>query len=327
MATCKPIQTPMEERLKLTREGSGADVNPTYFKRLVGSLSDVTKGYRLFNPVTKKVIISRDVTFDEDAEWRWSAEEKFHFILDEKEYVPTSPDEVSEPMATSTTLVRASTGASELSGQESTFGETTSEANSQINLDETSSRPQRRQLLPARLQDCVLSKDDESYDEEMKYAKDILERFKMATCKPIQTPMEERLKLTREGSGADVNPTYFKRLVGSLRYLTSTRPDLVYSVGLSLPQLSQANMPPPSVLLPVSVAISSGALWQHENILNRQREIAEGRKKSTVGGGTVSEGGGWERGEHSWNWRVPTLDKAGSMFGTFGRYKEKYVGI
>ncbi|PKI62768.1 hypothetical protein CRG98_016867 [Punica granatum] len=44
--------------------------------------------------------------------------------------------------------------------------------------------------------------------------------------------MEERLKLTREGSGADVNPTYFKRIVGSLRYLTSTRPDLVYSVGL-----------------------------------------------------------------------------------------------
>ncbi|PKI72007.1 hypothetical protein CRG98_007623 [Punica granatum] len=30
--------------------------------------SDVTKGYRLFNPMTKKVIINRDVTFDEDAE-------------------------------------------------------------------------------------------------------------------------------------------------------------------------------------------------------------------------------------------------------------------
>ncbi|PKI72237.1 hypothetical protein CRG98_007374 [Punica granatum] len=53
----------------------------------------------------------------------------------------------------------------------------------------------------------------------------------MATCKPIRTPMEERLKLTREGSGVDVNPTYLKRLVGSLKYLTSTRPDLVYSVG------------------------------------------------------------------------------------------------
>ncbi|PKI79601.1 hypothetical protein CRG98_000076 [Punica granatum] len=41
-----------------------------------------------------------------------------------------------------------------------------------------------------------------------------------------------RLKLTKEGSGADVNPAYFKRLAWSLRYLTSPRPDFVYSVGL-----------------------------------------------------------------------------------------------
>ncbi|PKI41890.1 hypothetical protein CRG98_037717 [Punica granatum] len=54
----------------------------------------------------------------------------------------------------------------------------------------------------------------------------------MAICKPIRTPMEERLKLTKEGSNADVNPTYLKRLVRSLRYLTSTRPNVVYSVGM-----------------------------------------------------------------------------------------------
>ncbi|PKI47460.1 hypothetical protein CRG98_032140 [Punica granatum] len=48
------------------------------------------------------------------------------------------------------------------------------------------------------------------------HAKDILECFKIATSKPIRTPKEERLKLTREGSSVDVNPTYFKRLVGSL---------------------------------------------------------------------------------------------------------------
>ncbi|XP_030448469.1 uncharacterized mitochondrial protein AtMg00810-like [Syzygium oleosum] len=78
----------------------------------------------------------------------------------------------------------------------------------------------------------ITQSEDGIFICQQKYAKDILEHFKMATCKPISTPMEERLKLTKDGSGSEVDPTYFKRLVGSLRYLTSTRPDLVYSVGM-----------------------------------------------------------------------------------------------
>ena len=35
-----------------------------------------TKGYKLYNPKTQKVIISPDVTFDEDGIWDWSEEEK-----------------------------------------------------------------------------------------------------------------------------------------------------------------------------------------------------------------------------------------------------------
>ena len=33
--------------------------------------SDESKGYRLYQPESKKLIISRDVIFDEAAEWRW----------------------------------------------------------------------------------------------------------------------------------------------------------------------------------------------------------------------------------------------------------------
>ncbi|GMI80680.1 hypothetical protein HRI_001737300 [Hibiscus trionum] len=35
-----------------------------------------SKAYRLYNPLTKKMIISRDVEFDEAEHWRWSSEEK-----------------------------------------------------------------------------------------------------------------------------------------------------------------------------------------------------------------------------------------------------------
>jgi hypothetical protein len=43
--------------------------------------------------------------------------------------------------------------------------------------------------------------------------------------------MEERLKLSRDSTTEEVDATQYQRLVGSLRYLVHTRPDLAYSVG------------------------------------------------------------------------------------------------
>lgn len=60
--------------------------------------------------------------------------------------------------------------------------------------------------------------------------KDILNKLKMSDCNLIRTPMEERLRLTKERTRPEVNMTYNKSLVGCLWYLTSTRPYIVYSV-------------------------------------------------------------------------------------------------
>ena len=54
----------------------------------------------------------------------------------------------------------------------------------------------------------------------------------MADCNAVNTPIATGLKLTKEGEGRSVDSTLFKSLIGSLRYLTITRPDIVYSVGL-----------------------------------------------------------------------------------------------
>jgi hypothetical protein len=43
--------------------------------------------------------------------------------------------------------------------------------------------------------------------------------------------MEPRLKLSRDSTGATVDGTWYRSLVGSLRYLENTRPDLAFSVG------------------------------------------------------------------------------------------------
>ncbi|XP_026458704.1 uncharacterized protein LOC113359253 [Papaver somniferum] len=78
----------------------------------------------------------------------------------------------------------------------------------------------------------VLQPEDGIFVSQQRYAKEILKRFKMNDCKPILTPVESRLKLTKEGTGELVNPTDFKCLLGSLRYLISTRPDIVFGVRL-----------------------------------------------------------------------------------------------
>ncbi|XP_070677968.1 uncharacterized mitochondrial protein AtMg00810-like [Malus domestica] len=64
------------------------------------------------------------------------------------------------------------------------------------------------------------------------YTKEILKKFKMDDCKPISTPVECGAKLTKHDEGESVDPTFFKSLVGSLRYLTYTRPNILYVVRL-----------------------------------------------------------------------------------------------
>jgi hypothetical protein len=63
------------------------------------------------------------------------------------------------------------------------------------------------------------------------YAKKLLERSGMSGCKGVQAPMEERLKLSKDSTTAKVDATNFRSIVGGLRYLTHTRPDITFALG------------------------------------------------------------------------------------------------
>ena len=65
-----------------------------------------------------------------------------------------------------------------------------------------------------------------------KYAHEILKIFNMVNSKAAPKHVVTRLKLRKEDKGSKVDPTLFKRLVGSLMYLTATRPDIMYGVSL-----------------------------------------------------------------------------------------------
>ena len=64
------------------------------------------------------------------------------------------------------------------------------------------------------------------------YAQKILENANMKNCNSCDTPMECRLKLSKLKGEDAINPTSFRSLIGSLRYIVNTRPDLAYAVGV-----------------------------------------------------------------------------------------------
>eukprot|EP00253_Pinus_taeda_P002353 PITA_02353 len=65
---------------------------------------------------------------------------------------------------------------------------------------------------------------------QSKYARNLVDRFIMQDCKPAMTPMEPGLKLSAQSSSPLVDETLFKQLVGSLIYLTATKPDISFAV-------------------------------------------------------------------------------------------------
>ena len=54
----------------------------------------------------------------------------------------------------------------------------------------------------------------------------------MINSKATPIPVITRLKLSKEDEGSKVDPTLFKIMVGSLMYLTTTRPDIMYGVSM-----------------------------------------------------------------------------------------------
>jgi hypothetical protein len=63
------------------------------------------------------------------------------------------------------------------------------------------------------------------------YADSIVDKAGLVGCNPCVTPMEPRLKLSKDSSARMIDQTMYRSLVGSLRYLVNTRPDLAFLVG------------------------------------------------------------------------------------------------
>ncbi|GJZ85671.1 putative ribonuclease H-like domain-containing protein, partial [Tanacetum coccineum] len=76
----------------------------------------------------------------------------------------------------------------------------------------------------------VTQKDDGIFISQDKYADEILKKFGFSTVKTASTPMETSKPLMKDENAEDVDVHLYRSMIGSLMYLTSSRPDIMFAV-------------------------------------------------------------------------------------------------
>jgi hypothetical protein len=71
-----------------------------------------------------------------------------------------------------------------------------------------------------------------TFVDQVKYTKDLMKKFNMAELKPVSTPMSSAISLGPDEDGEAVNQREYRSMIGSLLYLTATRSDIQFIVGL-----------------------------------------------------------------------------------------------
>ena len=64
---------------------------------------------------------------------------------------------------------------------------------------------------------------------QSKYVHDLLKKYKLNDASPMRTPMATNLKMHKDLSGPTVECKLYRGMIGSLLYLTASRPDIMFS--------------------------------------------------------------------------------------------------
>ena len=74
--------------------------------------------------------------------------------------------------------------------------------------------------------------DEGIFINQAKYVKDLRKKYGLEGCKKISTPMATSTKLDADEAGKAVDQKTYRGMIGSLLYLTASRPDIQFSVCL-----------------------------------------------------------------------------------------------
>ncbi|CAM8925932.1 unnamed protein product [Rhodiola kirilowii] len=78
----------------------------------------------------------------------------------------------------------------------------------------------------------VIQKDEGIFISQSKYAKNLIKKFDLEKASHKRTPAATHIKITKDEAGAKVDQTLYRSMIGSLLYLTASRPDIAYAVGV-----------------------------------------------------------------------------------------------
>ncbi|GJZ63902.1 putative ribonuclease H-like domain-containing protein [Tanacetum coccineum] len=76
----------------------------------------------------------------------------------------------------------------------------------------------------------VKQKKDGIFISQDKYVEEILNKFWFIEVKTASTPMETQKPLLKDGDGKEVDVHMYRLMIGSLMYLTSSTPDIMFAV-------------------------------------------------------------------------------------------------
>nr|GEV49454.1 retrovirus-related Pol polyprotein from transposon TNT 1-94 [Tanacetum cinerariifolium] len=74
--------------------------------------------------------------------------------------------------------------------------------------------------------------EDKIFFNQSKYIKEMLKKFGLEDSKPTKTPMSTEINLTKDDEANSVDSSKYRGMIGSLLYLTASRPDIMFSVYL-----------------------------------------------------------------------------------------------
>ena len=75
----------------------------------------------------------------------------------------------------------------------------------------------------------VSQRKDGIFISQSKYVRDLLKKFGMEDSAPAKTPMSTATKLDEDKPGKKVDITMYRGMIGSLLYLTASRPDIMFA--------------------------------------------------------------------------------------------------
>nr|GEW38678.1 hypothetical protein [Tanacetum cinerariifolium] len=107
----------------------------------------------------------------------------------------------------------------------------------------------------------VKQKKDGIFISQDKYIAEILRKFGLTNGKSASTPIDTEKPLLKDPDGEDVDVHTYRSMIGSLMYLTSSRPDIMFAIVLS-------GMESLKRMLHVTNILSTGYLTTQQMILN-----------------------------------------------------------